>query len=125
MARGFSIPTRQGWPGAGSPNTAMSPPALIIAAGAPAILSSSRARSTAQPLTSPVGSTPPGIAHGSNHPSEASRARRHSSSTSATSGGVSSSPISPRRSRLTGLSCFQVLNTSSTHCSLAWARSTP
>ncbi len=116
------MPMRHGCPGAGRPYTAMSPPALIIAAGTPACLSSPSARSTAQPLTRPVGSTPPGMAQGSNQPPDASRARRQSSSTSATSGGASPSSISPRRSRLTGLSGFQVLKTSSTHRSFAAAR---
>src|SRR5450830_1252514 len=82
----------------------MSPPALMIAAGTPAFLSSSSARSAAQPFTRPVGSTPPGRRHGSNQPSETSLALRQSSSTSATSGGAASSSISPRRRRLTGLS---------------------
>src|SRR5665647_1881439 len=101
----------------------MSPPALIIAAGTPAPRNSSRARSAAQPLTRPVGSTPPGMAQGSNQPSDESRARRHNSNTCATSGGASLNSISPRRRRLTGLSGFHVLNTSSTQRSLAWALS--
>src|SRR5450756_2229634 len=101
----------------------MSPPALIIAAGTPAFLNSSSARSAAQPFTRPVGSTPPGRRHGSNQPSDASFTLRQSSSTSATSGGAASSSISPRRRRLTGLSGLYVLKTSSTQRSLASARS--
>src|SRR5665647_249552 len=99
----------------------MSPPALIIAAGTPAYLSSSSARSAAQPFTRPVGSTPPGRRHGSNQPSDASFTLRQSSSTSATSGDAASSSISPRRRRLTGLSGLYVLKTSSTQRSLASA----
>src|SRR5450756_1187332 len=101
----------------------MSPPALIIAAGTPAFLSSSRARSAAHPFTRPVGSSPPGMLQGSNQPSDASFTLRQSSSTSATSGGAASSSISPRRRRLTGLSGLYVLKTSSTQRSLASARS--
>src|SRR5450759_2604288 len=101
----------------------MSPPALISAAGTPAFLNSSSARSAAQPFTRPVGSSPPGMLQGSNQPSETSLALRQSSSTSATSGGAASRSISPRRRRLTGLSGLYVLKTSSTQRSLASARS--
>lgn len=62
-----------------------------------------------QRQTRPVGSTPPGMAHGSNHPSEILRAPAQRSRTSTISAGASSLDISPRRSRLLGLSCFQVL----------------
>jgi hypothetical protein len=65
-----------GWHG-GAPHTAMSPPPLTMAAVRPASCRVARARPTAQPLTSPVGSTPPGAAQGSNQPSVAARASAH------------------------------------------------
>ena len=52
------MPIRHCWPGSGSPNTAMSPPAFTMAAAA-LPRSSASASSAAQPFTRPVGSTPP------------------------------------------------------------------
>ena len=97
----------------GRPNPAMSPPALTKAAGAPERARQSSARSAAQPLTSPVGSNPSGMAHGSNQPADAWRASRQRSSTSTTSPGASARSSSPRRSRLMGLCGFHRLNTAS------------
>ena len=107
------MPTRHRCPPAGDPNTATSPPPLMSAPDSPARRSSSSARSMAQPLTRPVGSNPPGMAHGSNQPPEASLAARHSRNTSANSGGIWPSAASPRRNRLTGLAGSQVLNRAS------------
>ena len=84
----------------------------------------SSARSTAHPLARPVGSNPPGIAHGSNQPPDARRAARHSAITSATSGDSSPTSASPRRRRLTGLCASQVLKMASARCSVAQAAAT-
>ena len=93
----------------------------MSAPGTPVSRSTPSARSVAQPLTSPVGSNPPGIAHGSNQPSEARLAARHSSITWWNSGGIWLSVASPRRNRLTGLVPSQVLNTASQRCRIPHA----
>jgi len=67
------------------------------------------------------GSNPPGTAHGSNQASDRSRAVAQRPRTSATSAGSSALVISPRRSRLTGLSGRQVLKVASARCKMATA----
>ena len=69
----------------------MSPAAFTSAPEIRSDASASSARCAAHPFTRPVGSTPPGMAHGSNHPWEISRAVRQSAKTSATGAGASSS----------------------------------
>ena len=105
----------------GSPKSAMSPPPLTMAASRPASRNTLSACSVAQPLTSPVGSKPPGMAHGSNQPCESTRACSQSSSTTAISGGAAVRLNRPERNRLMGLSGFQVLKMSSSSCSLVHA----
>jgi hypothetical protein len=89
----------------------MSPAALTITPQALCPEKAASAFCAAQPFTYPVGSTPPGIAHGSNQPRESSRAAAQRSRTSATSGGACDREISARRRQLTGLCCCHVLKT--------------
>src|ERR1017187_1117717 len=121
--QGCRMPTRQRWPGAGVPKTAISPPPFTIAAAIPATRKMVSARSTAQPLTRPVGSTPEGLAHGSNQPPDSLRASSHKTSTSVTSAGRSLSSTSPLRRRLTGLCGSHVLKVASAQCNAAHAAS--
>jgi hypothetical protein len=100
----------------------MSPAAFTIT---PVMHGSAKAASAcwaAHPFTRPVGSIPPGIAHGSNQPPDSSRAAAQRHSTSATSAGASDTVIFPARSRLISLSGCQVLNTSSARCRTALAQ---
>ena len=76
---------------------------------------------TAHPLTSPVGSKPPGIAQGSNHPLERALASSHRETTLLISRGASSSRSSPARNLLMGLCALQVLKMASRSCSLLQA----
>jgi hypothetical protein len=99
----------------------MSPAAFTIAPVMHGSVKTASACWAAQPFTSPVGSTPPGIAHGSNQPPDSSRAAAQRHSTSATSAGASATVIFPARNRLIALSGCQVLNTSSARCSSARA----
>jgi hypothetical protein len=100
----------------------MSPAAFTIAPAMHGAVNAASACWAAQPFTMPVGSIPPGIAHGSNQPPDSSRAITHRDSTSATSAGASAVVISPARSRLIALPGCQVLNTASARCRMALAR---
>ena len=102
---------------------AASPPAFTTTPEAPMPTSASRALAVAHPLTNPVGSTPPGAAHGSNHPSVSVRANRHRSSTTSISGG--NGPGEPRRICDIGLCDFQVLNTASARINVDRASAKP
>ncbi len=115
------MPTRKGRPSPGPPAAAISPAALTSTPQMPRPPNAARACCAAQPLTYPDGSNPPGTAQGSNQPPDRSRATAQRSSTSATSGGACALVISPRRSRLTGLSGRQVLKVSSARCKMATA----
>ena len=119
---GWRMPTRHRCPLAGDPKAATSPPPLMSAPGTPASRSTPSARSVAHPLTRPVGSNPPGIAQGSNQPSETCWAARHSPTTWWNSGGIWPSVASPRRYLLTGLVSSQVLKSASQRCRTAQAR---
>jgi hypothetical protein len=100
----------------------MSPAAFTIAPAMHGAVNAASACWAAQPFTMPVGSIPPGIAHGSNQPPDSSRAITHRDSTSATSAGASAIVICPARSRLIALPGCQVLNTASARCRMALAR---
>ena len=106
----------------GAPSSATSPPPLHIAASHPDSARTAIACSSAHPFASPVGSTPPGIAQGSNQPSESATAPRQSVSTSVISGGAASSGRTPARTRLIGLSGIQRLRTASSSWSRLHAR---
>ncbi len=100
---GWETARPQGRPGSGSPAVWMSPPPLTQCRREPASRRIPEARSTAQPLTTPEGSsTPP--ARTLNRPSLSRSAAAPSSSTSATSGSQSASVSSPRPSLLIWLS---------------------
>ena len=99
----------------------MSPAAFTMTPLMHGAVNAASARWAAQPFTRPVGSSPPGIAHGSNQPPDSSRASAHRDSTSATSAGASATVISRARRRLIALPGCQVLNTSSARCRTALA----
>jgi hypothetical protein len=115
------MPILKGWPCPRPPKLAMSPAAFTIAPQMVLARNAPSAFCAAHPFTYPVGSIPPGMAHGSNHPPDSSRAMAHCLRTSETSAGACALVISPRRSRLTGLCGCQVLNTASARCSMACA----
>jgi hypothetical protein len=115
------MPILKGLPGPKLPRLAMSPAAFTIAPRMPLAPNAPSARCAAHPFTYPVGSIPPGMAHGSNHPPVSSRAMAHCSRTSETSAGACAQVISPRRSRLIGVSGCHVLKTASARWSTARA----
>ena len=121
-AAGSAMATRNGWPGAGWPELAMSPAAFTIAPVMHGAVRAASACWAAQPFTYPVGSTPPGMAQGSNQPRDSSRAAAQRSRTPATSAGACVTWISPARRRLIGLPGCQVLKTSSACWRAAQAR---
>ena len=82
------MPILKGWPHPRPPKLAMSPAAFTIAPQTPLARNAPSALCAAHPFTYPVGSIPPGMAHGSNHPPDSSRATAHCSRTSETSAGA-------------------------------------
>lgn len=118
--RGSAIPTRQGSAPSAvkrrGPTHRTSPPPLTQCDADPAAVSIAAARSIAQPFTYPDGSSAPAY-QALKYPPLTARSLSHAASTSATSGGQSSTAISPRPSRLTQLSERYVENVSSAQCS--------
>ena len=123
---GCWMPTRHGRPGSGRPRTTASPPALTLKSVTSAASSMLTARSTDQPLTSPVGSGRPSGRWWriSKAPRLSTRTCSQVTSTSRRSALSSGSWSSPRAKRLASLSGFQALNRSSTSRNQSKTRST-
>jgi hypothetical protein len=102
-SRGSAMPIRHCCPGAGEPAAWMSPPPLTQWFALPWPRRIALARSTAQPLTIPVGSGAP-RQPAVNRPRVSRSARSHSASTSRTRGSAPVTLSSPRRTRETSLS---------------------
>ena len=102
---GSSMPIRQGSAAGSSVRQVMSPPAERQKSVPSRARNARAARSTAQPLTTPLGSSrvrPSGPGSRTrNAPADSRSARAPSPSTSTTSGGQSARSISPRSSRET------------------------